>query len=187
MRRGNGSRQLVSLRFVSISRLAKTDRRVCLNIREHARHNRLEDFINQRVEAELASHRQVLVILQAAAEIGELNGRARTSDASAFVRMKFLLTRIHEHAIAVGKALAAARLIWLAAIIEGYRVGPDILDAVTLLLAIVLPVIAVPVEIDFDAVFEAAPDCSARIRRRSIDDNGPAERTTAVIDPVIMS
>jgi hypothetical protein len=96
--------------------------------------------------AELASHRQVLVILQAAAEIGELNGRARPSDASAFVRMKFLLTRIHEHAIAVGKALAAARLIWLAAIIEGYRVGPDILDAVTLLLAIVLPVIAVPVE-----------------------------------------
>src|SRR6266480_2580124 len=74
MRDGNGSRQLVSRRFVSISRLAETDRRVCLNIRKHARHNRLEDFINQPVEAELASHRQVLVILQAAAEIGELNG-----------------------------------------------------------------------------------------------------------------
>src|SRR6266550_5780436 len=112
MRRGNGSRQLVSRGFISITPLAETDGRACLNIGKHARHDSLKNFINQLVETKPASHRQVLVILQAAAEIGELNGRARPGDASAFVRMKFLLPRIHEHAVAVGKALAAARLIW---------------------------------------------------------------------------
>ena len=83
--------------------------------------------------------------------------------------------------------MAGQRLIRLTAIVEGDRIGPNVLDSVALLLMIVLPVIPVPVEIDFDPVLEAAPDGSPRVRRRSIDDNGAAERTAAVVDSIVMT
>src|ERR1044072_6351121 len=47
------------------------------------------------------------------------------------------------------------------------------------------PVVAVPVEIGADAMFEAAPDCGARIGCRGVNDNGSAVRSPAIIDPVI--
>ena len=147
----------------------------------------MKHLASQDIKAKLARQRQKLMILQAASKVCQLNRRARPGNTSVLFRVQLLLARIHKHAIAVGKALAGERLIGLTAIVEGDRIGPNVLDAVTLLLTIVLPVITVPVEIDLDAVLEAAPDSSSRIRRRGIDDNGAAERTTAVIDPVVMT
>src|SRR5574341_1446867 len=47
------------------------------------------------------------------------------------------------------------------------------------------PVNAVPVEIDFDAVFETRPRHDARVGGWGVNHNRAARRTPAVVDPVI--
>src|SRR5689334_2624824 len=101
--------------------------------------------------------------------------------------MKFVLTRVNEHAVAVYVTLIVDWFIWLATIVERDWIGPYVLLSLAYLLAVVLPVHTVPVKIIVNAVLETRPDRCARIRGRCIDDNRAGGRTTAVIDPVFAS
>src|SRR4026208_377079 len=99
--------------------------------------------------------------------------------------MQRVFARIHQHPLPVSNPLALWGLVGLAAIVEGYRVRPDILDALPRLLQVVLPVHGMPVEVDPDPVLEARPWHHARVGRGSIDYDCPSRWTPAVADPVI--
>ena len=76
--------ELISGSLVYVSCLAEADRRVCLNIGKHPRHYRLEHLIDQRVEPQFASQRQILMILQAASKVCQLNRRAGPANTPVF-------------------------------------------------------------------------------------------------------
>src|SRR5215813_9845144 len=99
--------------------------------------------------------------------------------------MDLFLAGIHQHSIPIDVALVIQRFIWLAAIIKGDGIGPDILPAFTDLLSIVLPVDAVPIKVDLDSMFEAGPDGRAWIRCGSVDHNRAGCWSTAVVDPIL--
>src|SRR4030095_4189091 len=94
------------------------------------------------------------MVLQPAPAIGKLYGGYRSAYTAIFFRMKFVFSRIHQDPIAIDITLVVDRFIWLAAIIESDRVGPDVLLSLTHLLPVVLPVHSVPVEVVVDTVFE---------------------------------
>src|SRR2546426_497525 len=68
---GDSLREFVTRALVLISGFGEADSG--LSVGEHARHNRLQGFDNQRVQTELARERQVLMVLESAPEICELN------------------------------------------------------------------------------------------------------------------
>ena len=125
------------------------------------------------------------MVLEAAPEVSEPDCRAGACDAAVFCRMQPLFARVDEDTVSVGESLVLHRLPRLAPVVEGHGVAPHILVPITLLLRIVLPVYAVPVEIDPDAVLEAAPDDRARVRRRCIDNKRPRSWPPAVVDPPV--
>src|SRR5689334_12280410 len=98
--------------------------------------------------------------------------------------MNLLLARIDEDAVAVYVALIVRGLVGLAAIVERDGVLPNVLSALADLLAVVLPVVAVPVVIDLYVVFEAGPDGCARVGRGRVNDYRAALRSSAVVYPV---
>src|SRR6185503_20445712 len=77
--------------------------------------------------------------------------------------------------------------IGLSAIVESDWVGPNILPALARLLSIVFPMNTMPIEIIVDAMFEAGPDCGARIGRRRVDHDGAGRGASAVIDPIFVT
>src|SRR5690242_1150023 len=99
--------------------------------------------------------------------------------------MKVVFAWIDQNAIAVYVTLIVGWFIWLAPVVERDRVGPHVLLSLADLLAVVLPVYALPVKIIVDAVFETRPNRGARIGGRSIDDDRARSRTAAVVDPVL--
>src|SRR5262249_30265327 len=125
------------------------------------------------------------MILQAAPQVGELNGRDRARDAPILFRVKLLFAGIDQHAVAVGEILIVGGFVRLAAVVEGDRIDPDVLDAVALFLSVVSPVDAVPVEIDFDAVFETGPGHDAGVSGRGVNHDRAARRAPAVVYPMI--
>src|SRR6185436_4946022 len=86
--------------------------------------------------------------------------------------------------ITIDITLVVDRFIWLAAIIESDRIGPDVLLSLTNLLPVVLPVHSVPVEIVVDTVFEACPDRRTRISGWSVDHDRTGGGPAAVINPI---
>src|SRR4030095_6174444 len=127
------------------------------------------------------------MVLQPAPEIGKLDGGYRSANTAIFFRVKFVFSRIHQDPIAIDITLVVDRFIWLAAIIESDRIGPDVLLSLTNFLPIVLPVDSVPVEIVIDTMFEACPDRRTRIGSRSINYNRTGSRAAAVVDPILSS
>ena len=136
-------------------------------------------------EPEAAGERQVLVVLEAAAQVRELNRGDRPADAAVLIRMQLLLARIEQHAVAVDVALVVDRLSRLAAVVERDRVGPDVLVALALLLRVVLPVHGVPVEVHADVVLERGPDHRPRVGGRRVDRDGASGWAAAVVEPVL--
>src|ERR1044071_4330526 len=67
--------------------------------------------------------------------------------------MKFVLTRIDENALTVYVTLIVNWFVWLAPVVERDWIGPYVLLALAYLLAIVLPVHALPVKIIAIAVY----------------------------------
>src|SRR5262249_25938107 len=137
------------------------------------------------IQSQLAGHRQVLMILQTAPQVGQLNCRDGTCDATILFGVKLLFAGIDQHAVTVGEVLVVVRPAWLAAAVESDRVGPDVLNAVALFLSVMSPMDSVPVEIDFDAVFETRPRHHARVGGRGVDHNRAARRASAVVDPMV--
>src|SRR5262245_17097929 len=125
------------------------------------------------------------MILETAPEVGQLNCRDGACDAAVLFRMKLLFAGVDQHAIAVGEILIVRGFVRLAAVVEGDRIDPDVLYAVPLFLSVVSPMYAVPVEIDFDAVFETGPGHDARVGGRGVNHDRAGGRTPAVIYPMI--
>src|SRR5438093_3683038 len=96
--------------------------------------------------------------------------------------MELLLARVEEHAVAVEGA--EILLVGLAAVVERDRVRPNVLVALALLLRVVAPVVAVPVEIRVDVVLEAAPDRRPWIGGGGGDRHRACRRPAAVVGPV---
>src|SRR5215467_3844808 len=124
------------------------------------------------------------MVLQTSPQVCKLNRGNRSCDSTVLFRMKFVLTWIHEDAVAVYISLIVDWFVWLSAVVEGYRIRPHVLLSFANLLAVVLPVHAMPKKVVVDAVFEAGPDRGARIRCRRIDHDRARCWTTAVVDPV---
>src|SRR4051812_2289052 len=96
--------------------------------------------------------------------------------------MDLLLARIEEDAVAVDVAVVG--LVGLAAVVERDRVRPHVLLPLALLLAVVLPVRAVPEEVDVHVVLERGPRDRARLRGRRVDDDGRTVGPAPVVGPV---
>src|SRR4051812_16137092 len=127
------------------------------------------------------------MILQAAAEIGELNRRDRSRKSAIFFRVQPLLAGIHEDAVPVNLPLFLRRSVRLPSIVEGDAVGPHVLVALSLLLGIVVPVHRIPVEVDTHIVLERGPNRRASVGGGRIDGDCAAGRPAAVIEPVFVS
>src|SRR5215813_9448651 len=127
------------------------------------------------------------MVLETTPEICELNSRDRSVDAAILIGMKLVFARIDQNTITVYVTLIVDRFIRLSTIVEGDRVGPDILFSFAYLLPVVLPVHAMPVEIVVDVVFEAGPDGGAWIGGGRVDNNRAGSRTATVVDPVLAS
>ena len=127
------------------------------------------------------------MVLQAAPQISELDRRDWTSDAAILFRMQLVFAGIQQHTIAVDISLIGKGLVRLAAIVEGDWIGPDVLLALAYLLAIVLPVHAVPEKVVVDVMFKTGPDSGARVCSRRVNHNRAGGRTAAVINPVLAS
>src|SRR6266545_1500466 len=76
-------RETISGALVLIARVGEADR--ALSVGEDTRNNCLQDFVDQRVQAELARHGQVLMVLQAAPKVCELNGINRSRDTTVLI------------------------------------------------------------------------------------------------------
>src|SRR6478672_7220820 len=120
------------------------------------------------------------MVLQTASQIRQLDRRDWTSDAAILFRVQLVFTGIKQHAVAVDVALIGNRLVRLTSVIEGNRIGPNILLTLAYLLPIVLPVHAVPEKIVVNVVFETSPDSCARVRRGRVDHDCAGGRTAAV-------
>src|SRR6185295_16609690 len=95
--------------------------------------------------------------------------------------MQLVFSGIQEDTVAVDISLVGKGLVRLAAIVEGDRVGPDVLLALAYLLAIVLPVHAVPVKVVVNVVLKARPYSCARVCCRRVNHDRAGCRTAAVI------
>src|SRR5436190_594499 len=127
------------------------------------------------------------MVLQAATKIRQLDSADRTSDAPVLLWMQFFFARIHEHAVAVNVSLIVNWFIRLPPVVEGNRIGPNVLPPLADLLPVVLPMDAVPVEVGVDPVLEASPDGRAWICCRGVNHYGPRRGPAPVIDPILMT
>src|SRR6185369_8391993 len=101
--------------------------------------------------------------------------------------MKLVFAWIDQNAITIYVALIVDWFVRLTTIVECDRVGPHILFSFAHLLAIVLPVHAMPEKIVVDVVFETGPDGGTWIRGGRVDDDRSGSRTATVVDPVFAS
>src|SRR6266542_663966 len=101
--------------------------------------------------------------------------------------MYFFFSRVNEYSVAIDKTLIVEGLVRLPPIVKGDRVGPHVLPALAHLLAIVSPVYAVPEEVIVHTMFEAGPNCCARIGSWGIDYDGSGGGPAAVINPIPMT
>src|ERR1041385_4647048 len=101
--------------------------------------------------------------------------------------MKFVFTGINQNSIPIYVTLIIDWFVWLATVVEGNWIGPNILFAFSYLLPVVLPVHAMPVKVIIDSVFETGPNRRTRIRGWCVDNNRTRGRTTAVVNPVFVS
>src|ERR1044072_5174876 len=127
------------------------------------------------------------MVLQATSEIRELNGRDWSGDAAVLIGMKFVFARIDQHTVAVDVTLIVNWFIWLAAVVEGDRIGPHVLLSLANLLPVVSPMDAMQKKIFIEGVFKAGPERGAWMGSRSVDKNRARSRTAAVIDPILVS
>src|SRR5688572_12429636 len=125
------------------------------------------------------------MVLQAATEVGELDGRDRPRDATILSRVQSILARIDEYAVAMNVALVVRRPVGLLAVVVRDRVGPHVLVSLPGLLRVVPPVNRVPVEIDANVVLERRPDRGAGIGGGGIDRDRATSRPAAVVEPVL--
>src|SRR5262245_48424344 len=109
------------------------------------------------------------MILQTAPQVGKLNCRDRACNAAVLFRVKLVFAWIDQQAVAVGVILIVRGFVRLATVVEGDRIGPDVLYAVALFLSVVSPMDAVPIEIGFDPVFETGPGHDTRVGGRGVD------------------
>jgi len=93
----------------------------------------------RRVEPQLARHCQIKVVLQTSPQVRQLNCGNWSGNAAVLLRVQLLFARIDQDAVTVGEVLIIARLVRLAAIVEGDWIDPDVLDTFTLLLTIMFP------------------------------------------------
>src|SRR5437764_14378307 len=110
------------------------------------------------------------MVLQTSSQVCKLDSRYWSSYSPILFRMKFVFARIHEDAIAIYGTLVGNRFVWLTAVVESYRISPNVLFSFANLLPVVLPVHSVPVTVIVDAVFEACPDSGAAIHCCCIDE-----------------
>src|SRR5436190_8629756 len=101
--------------------------------------------------------------------------------------MDFVLAWINQDTVAIDVTLILQRFIWLTAIVEGDRVGPDVLSSLSYFLPIVLPVHPMPEEVVINVVLKTGPDRGTRIGRGSINNDRAGSGSTAVVDPVLSS
>lgn len=80
----------------------------------------MQSLVNDRVQSQIARHRQILMILQTTPQVGQLNCRDWDWDATILFRVKFLFAGIDQRAIAVGEVLVVVWPAWLAAIVKGH-------------------------------------------------------------------
>ncbi len=98
--------------------------------------------------------------------------------------MELFFTGVYEDAITVYVTLIGDRLVRLSAVVERYRICPDILPPFADLLPIVLPMDPVPVKVVVDAVLETGPYSRARIGSGRINHDRACRRSPAVVYPV---
>ena len=100
----------------------------------------------------------------------------------AVLRRQDLLAGVHQHAVPVDEALVLDRLPRLAAVVERDRVRPHVLFPLALLLPVVLPLAAVPEEVEVEVVLEGGPGDRAprsRVRRSRASVPGGGRRCTS--------
>src|ERR1051326_4633377 len=97
--------------------------------------------------------------------------------------MKLVFTRIDQNAVAVDVALVTDWLVWLAAVVERDRVGPNVLFSLADFLPVVLPVHALPEKVVVDVVFETRPDRGAWIGGGRVDHDRACGGAAAGVDP----
>src|SRR6185503_8489879 len=127
------------------------------------------------------------MVLQATAQVGELDRRDGTSNAAILFRVQLVFTGIQQYTIAVDISLIREWLVRLATIVEGDWVGPDVLLTLAYLLAIVLPVHTVPEKVVVNVMFETGPDGGTRVRSGRVNHDRAGRGTAAVINPVLSS
>ena len=101
-------------------------------VREYAGHDGLNGVSHGGVETEPSRQRQVLMVLQAAAEVRQLDRRNRTRHTAVFLRMEPFFSRVDEHAVAMDISAIVCRPVRLAAVIERDAVRPDVLVTLAL-------------------------------------------------------
>src|SRR2546423_2982631 len=112
------------------------------------------------------------MVLQATPEVCELNSINRSRNTAVLIGVQFFFAGVHEYSVAVNIALIVYWFVWLPAIVEGDRVGPNVLPSLARLLPIVLPMNPMPEKIVVHAMLEAGPDCGSRVRSLSVDPHG---------------
>src|SRR3569832_844123 len=127
------------------------------------------------------------MVLQTTAKVCELNCRDRSRYTAILIGVKFVFTGINQNSITIYVTQIVDWFVWLATVVERNRIVPNVLFAFADLLAVVLPVHAIPVKVIIDAVFETRPNRGTRISGRSIDNDRTRRRTPTVIDPVFVS
>ena len=139
-----------------------------------ARHDGLQHLLHEGLEARLPREGQVEVVLEPAAQVRELDGGDGPVDAPVLLRVQDLLPGVHEDAVPVDEALVLDGLVRLATVVERDRVRPHVLLPLALLLAVVLPVDAVPEEVEVEVVLERGPRDRARLGRGRVDERASA-------------
>ena len=183
--RGDGAQHGLTRLLVVVAVLGEADRRIARHVAEHARHHALDRPIDDLVQSEPTRHRQQRVILQAAAQVRHLDRRHRPRDAAILLRVQHVLARIDEDAITIDESLIRLRL---RPVVERDRIHPHILIPIPhLLLAVVTPVIRMPIEIPIGVMLERGPANHARVDRRRIDDDRANLRTSAVVEPILLA